>query len=367
NYENKRFDKANIDLMNQNIKFARLISVLFPIILLLINISAVAVIYFGGLQAIVGSFTLGEIMAFINYLLSTMFPMLILAMMAGQISAANASAERMIEVIDSVPRVQDKSGAIALPKIKGRVIFKDVSFSYNGNGSEPVLENINLVAEPGQTVAILGATGSGKSSLINLIPRLYDVTKGRVSIDNIDVRDVTQSSLRSQIGICLQEAVLFSGNIRDNIKYGRDDATEEDVITAAKAAQAHEFIMSFPDGYDSVIGQRGVNLSGGQKQRIAIARTLLINPKILILDDSTSVVDVETEVKIQNALWKLMKDRTSFIIAQRVSTVLGADKIVVLNGGKIVAEGNHAELMKKSPIYREIYESQLGNGGDINE
>jgi len=216
-------------------------------------------------------------------------------------------------------------------------------------------------------VAILGATGSGKSSLIHLIPRFYDVSKGRVTIDGMDIRDVTQDSLRSQIGISLQESILFSGTIRENIKFGQGDASEEDVITAAKAAQAHEFITRFPKGYDTVIGQRGVTLSGGQKQRIAIARALLVNPRILILDDSTSVVDVETEAKIHNALEEVMKNRTSFIIAQRVSTVLNADKIVVLNQGKIVAEGSHYELMQKSPMYREIYESQLGNGGLNNE
>ena len=216
-------------------------------------------------------------------------------------------------------------------------------------------------------MAILGATGSGKSSLVYLIPRFYDVTKGKVTIDDIDVKDVTQESLRTQIGISLQEAVLFSGTIRDNIKYGKHDATDEEVITAAKAAQTHEFITSFPEGYDTVVGQRGVNLSGGQKQRIAIARALLINPKILILDDSTSSVDVETEAKVQEALREVMKGRTSFIIAQRVSTVLSADKIVVLNNGKIAAEGTHSELMKTSPLYQEIYNSQLGNGGLSNE
>ena len=272
-----------------------------------------------------------------------------------------------MEILDSTPQVQDKPEAITLQPIKGRVVFENVHFSYNKNGAEPVLRDINLVAEPGQTVAVLGATGSGKTTLVYLIPRFYDATEGRVTIDGIDVRDVAQDSLRSQIGMSLQEAVLFSGTIRDNIKYGRHDAKDEEVIVAAKVAQAHEFIMGFPEGYDTVIGQRGVNLSGGQKQRIAIARALLINPKILILDDSTSAVDIETEAKVQEALRELMKDRTSFIIAQRISTVLNADKIVVLNSGRIVAEGTHAELMRTSPIYREIYESQLGDGGAVNE
>jgi ATP-binding cassette subfamily B protein len=290
-----------------------------------------------------------------------------LAMMAGQISSSTVSAERVMEIIDASAQVQDKPDAQTLKDIKGRIVFKNVDFSYNTDSSKPVLQNINLVAEPGQTVAILGETGSGKTSLINLIPRFYDVTKGKVTIDNIDVRDITQNSLRSQIGISLQEIILFSGTIRNNIKYGNPEATQEAVINAAKAAQAHEFINSFPDGYDSIVGQRGVNLSGGQKQRIAIARALLLNPKILILDDSTSFIDVETEAKIHEALEELMKTRTSFIVAQRVSTVLNADKIVVINGGKIVAEGTHHELMESSPIYQEIYNSQLGNGVNDDE
>ena len=209
-------------------------------------------------------------------------------------------------------------------------------------------------------MAILGSTGSGKTSLINLIPRFYDVTGGRVTIDGLDVRDIELSSLRSKIGISLQEAVLFSGTIRDNIRYGRNDATDEEVVAAAKIAQAHEFITEFEDGYDSMVGQRGVNLSGGQKQRIAIARAILINPKILILDDSTSAVDVETEAEIEKALRVVMRDRTSFVIAQRISTVLNADKILVLDNGKIAAEGDHKKLMETSPIYQEIYDSQLG-------
>jgi ATP-binding cassette subfamily B protein len=258
----------------------------------------------------------------------------------------------------------------------GRVAFEDVTFSYDGDGHYPVLKNINFVAEPGQMVAILGATGSGKSSLIHLIPRFYDVTAGRATIDGVDVRDVDKEALRNNIGVALQESVLFSGTIRDNIRYGRPEATDEEVIAAAKAAQAHAFITQFPDGYDTMIGQRGVNLSGGQKQRIAIARALLIQPAVLILDDSTSSVDVETEIKIQDALEDVMKSRASqeagstatvFVIAQRISTVLNADKILVLDDGQIVAEGTHGELLASSPIYREIYESQLGNGAAINE
>jgi ATP-binding cassette subfamily B protein len=268
--------------------------------------------------------------------------------------------------LDSEPEVQDRPDAEALSDVAGRVAFEDVCFSYNHGCEEPVLNGIDLVAEPGQTVAILGATGSGKSSLIHLIPRFYDVERGRVTLDGVDVRDMSLEMLRAQVGIALQEAVLFSGTIRSNIRYGNPDATDEQVVAAAKAAQAHDFISAFPDGYDTEVGQRGVNLSGGQKQRIAIARALLVQPKVLILDDSTSSVDVETEVKIEAALEELMDATTTFVIAQRISTVLNADKIVVLERGRVAAEGTHAELMASSPIYQEIYESQLGDGRVYN-
>ena len=298
----------------------------------------------------------------------SLFPMMMLGGMIGPLSAADASAARIWEVLDSTAEMQNRPNAQTLPSVTGRVTFEGVCFSYNHGSHEPVLQDVNLVAEPGQTVAILGATGSGKSSLVHLIPRFYDVEGGRVTLGGVDVRDVPLDALRAQVGIALQEVVLFRGTVRDNIRYGRPDATDEQVVAAAKAAQAHDFITAFPDGYDTLIGQRGVNLSGGQKQRIAIARALLVRPKVLILDDSTSAVDVETEAKIQAALEGLMADRTSpstplrtsFIIAQRISTVLNADKIVVLDRGRIVAEGTHAELMTSSPIYREIYESQLG-------
>jgi ATP-binding cassette subfamily B protein len=293
--------------------------------------------------------------------------MLMLGMMIGPVSAADASASRILEVLDSAADVQNRPQAQTLPDVQGRVVFEDVCFSYDGVGcQEAVLKDLNLVAEPGQEVAILGATGSGKSSLIHLIPRFYDVTTGRVTLDGVDVRDMPLDALRAQVGMALQEAVLFSGTIRDNIRYGRPDASEEEVIAAARAAQAHDFITAFPDGYDTLVGQRGANLSGGQKQRVAIARALLVQPRILILDDSTSAVDVETETRIQAALDELMVGRTSFVIAQRISTVLNADKIVVLDRGQIAAVGTHAELMASSPIYQEIYESQLGNGGPNN-
>jgi ATP-binding cassette subfamily B protein len=362
-HEAERFDEANVDLSQQSIRVTRMLSVLFPSMALIINLSMISIVWFGGQQTVLGKFTVGEIMAFINYLQSASFPLLFLAMMAGQLSAANASAQRIYEVLDFQPEVQDRPGAKPLTDVKGKVAFENVCFSYTKNCAEPVLDEINLVAEPGQTVAILGATGSGKSTLINLIPRFYEVTRGRLTIDGVDIRDVTLDSLRANIGVALQDVVLFSGAIKENIRYGRPDASEDEVVAAAKAAQAHDFIMSFLEGYDSDVGQRGVNLSGGQKQRISIARALLVKPKILILDDSTSSVDAEIEAKIQKELEKIMANRTCFVVAQRISTVLKADKIVVLDEGRIVAEGAHRELMDSSPIYREIYESQLGDRG----
>jgi ATP-binding cassette, subfamily B, multidrug efflux pump len=243
------------------------------------------------------------------------------------------------------------------------VAFENVSFSYSGDGNEPVLRGVNLVAEPGERVAILGATGSGKSTLVHLIPRFYDVTAGRVTLDGVDVRDIPLETLRAQVGVALQEAVLFSGTVRDNVRYGRPDATDEEVVAAAQAAQIHDFVQSLPDGYDTLVGQRGVNFSGGQKQRLSIARALLVCPRILILDDSTSAVDVETEGRIEAAMETLVADSTSFVVAQRISTVLAADKIVVLERGQVVAMGTHQELMASSAIYHEIYASQLGDGG----
>jgi ATP-binding cassette subfamily B protein len=364
-HEEDRFNNANIDLKNQATSVYRLMSFLMPFLFVFVNIGVLAVLYFGGQMVIQGSFTIGEILSFSNYLLSSMFPLLFIAMIASQASSAVASASRIYQVLDFEPMVQDMPGAKSIDDITGQVVFEDVSFKYNNGTSaegEPVLKNVSFAAEPGQIVALLGATGSGKSTLIDLIPRFYDVTGGRITIDGVDIREMTINSLRSQIGIALQEPILFSGTIRDNIKYGRPEASDDEVIAAAKAAQAHDFIMSSPKGYDTDVGQRGAGLSGGQKQRISIARAILVKPKILILDDSTSSVDVKTETLIQEALENVMQSRTSFIVAQRISSVLKADKILVLERGNIVAEGNHRELMDTSEIYREIYNSQLGGG-----
>ena len=361
-YERGRFGSANDEYMTESIHVMQFLAILTPGMFLLVNLGVAGVIWFGGNLSISGRLSTGEIVASVNYVTYTLFPLMMLGSMLAPLSAADASAERIWEVLDAEPDVQERPDAQPLPDVRGRVVFEDVRFSYDDAGGEPVLNGVNLAAEPGQRVAILGATGSGKSSLIHLIPRFYDVDGGRILVDDVDVRDAPLHDLRSQIGIALQESVLFSGTVRDNIRYGRPDATDEEVVAAAKAAQAHDFIVSLPGGYDSMVGQRGVNLSGGQKQRIAIARALLVEPSILVLDDSTSAVDVETEIEIEAALAERLTDSTTFIVAQRISTVLSADKIIVLDRGVVAAEGTHAELLAASPIYREIYESQLGDG-----
>jgi ATP-binding cassette subfamily B protein len=281
-------------------------------------------------------------------------------------SQASASATRIFEILDAKNEVIDQPGAQPLPAVQGKVRFNDVTFRYFSSG-EPVLSHVTFAAEPGETIALLGATGSGKTTIINLIPRFYDVSEGQVLVDGHDIREVQLESLRQQIGIVLQETNLFAGTIRDNIAFGRPDAADEEVIAAAQAAAAHDFIMSFPDGYNTPVGERGTTLSGGQKQRVAIARALLLNPRILILDDSTSSVDVATEVLIQRALDRLMEGRTSFVIAQRISTVLNADQILVLDQGAIVARGKHADLLESNPIYAEIYRSQLVEDATVAE
>jgi ATP-binding cassette subfamily B protein len=275
-----------------------------------------------------------------------------------QLGQASASAARVFEILDAKIEVTDQPGAPVLPSVQGHVRFENVTFRYFGSG-EAVLKNVSFEVKPGQAVALLGATGSGKTTIINLLPRFYDPSEGRVTIDDYDLRQVTLDSLRSQTGIVLQETTLFAGTIRDNIAFGKPEASMEEIIAAAQAAAAHDFILSFPEGYDTPVGERGTTLSGGQKQRIAIARALLLSPRILILDDSTSSVDLATEAQIQIALDTLMKGRTSFVIAQRISTVMNADLILVLDKGQIVASGRHADLLEESEIYAEIYSSQL--------
>jgi len=363
-FETTRFESANRDFTDRSIAAMQLMSSMSPVLTLFVNLGLVTVIWLGGQQVIGGELSVGQIVAFTNYLLTTMTPLIMMTMLSNVWANGIASAQRVNEVLDAVPEVQEAAGARALPDAGAlsSVAFDHAGFHYDGPDSGAVLADINLIAQPGETVAILGATGAGKTTLINLIPRFYDVTAGRVCVAGVDVRELQQDSVLGQMGVVPQETILFSGSVRDNIRYGRPDASEDAIIAVARAAQAHEFILQLPQGYDTQVAERGVNLSGGQKQRIAIARTLLTQPKILLLDDSTSSVDVETETKIQAALAEIMRGRTSFVVAQRISTVLNADRIVVLDKGRIAAQGTHAELLRSSPIYQEIYDSQLGNG-----
>jgi ATP-binding cassette subfamily B protein len=354
----ERFDAAADDYMIMILRVMRLMTFLMPTIFLLANIGQVLILYFGGSQIINGTLTLGEYQKFSLYLIFIFIPVGQLGFIITQMAQAAASANRIFEIIDAKSEVEDEPGAQPLPEIQGAVEFENVTFRYFG-GETPVLNEVNFSADPGHTVALLGMTGSGKSTVINLIPRFYDPTEGRVLIDGVDVRQVTLESLREQIGIVLQETTLFTGSIRDNIAFGRPDASLDEVISAAKAAAAHEFITTFPDGYETPVGERGTTLSGGQKQRIAIARALLLDPRILILDDSTSSVDLQTEYEIQQALDRLMIGRTSFVIAQRISTVLNADRILVLDKGRIGGVGTHEELLETNEIYADIYHSQL--------
>jgi ATP-binding cassette subfamily B multidrug efflux pump len=359
-WEQQRFGESNVLLRDANVRVGRMFAMVIPLIFTLANLGTLTVVWGGGYQLIAGHLTIGQLVAFQSYVMMAMFPMIMLGMIIMAVSQAGAGAQRIFEILDAEIEVRDRPGAIELPSIRGRVAFEDVTFRYF-HDQQPVLEDVSFVAEPGETVALFGATGSGKSTIINLIPRFYDVSSGRVTIDGYDVRDVTLESLRRQIGIVLQETTLFAGTIRENIAYGRPDASEEEIVAAAKTAEAHDFIVSFPEGYDAPVGERGAALSGGQKQRVAIARALLIDPRILILDDSTSSVDLETELRIQQALERLRVGRTSIVIAQRISTVQHADKVVVLDGGRVVAQGTHQTLMHDSPLYAEIYCSQLQN------
>ena len=360
NYERERYRSVNEELLGRNLETVRTFSNNFPFVFLLANLGTLAIILFGGLQVIGGGLTVGELVAFNTYLGFLLFPILTIGFLAAGISRAGASSQRIFEVLDAPLEVEDSPNAVPLPPVSCQVEFDDVSFRYPGDERE-ILRNISFTAEPGQTVAILGTTGSGKSTLVNLIPRFYDVTEGSVKLDRHDVRDVTLSSLRGQIGIVLQTSLLFSGPVRDNIAYGRLDATQKEIEAAARAANAHEFIRDLPQGYASVVGERGVGLSGGQRQRIAIARALLVDPRLLILDDSTSAVDAETETAIQESLDRLMREgnRTAFVIAQRASTIRDADLILVLDGGTIAAQGTHEELLSESELYNEILGSQL--------
>jgi ATP-binding cassette subfamily B protein len=363
-YETRRFAEKNASLYEQGLKLLKTFSTYFPLVFLIANLGILAVVMVGGNQVLGGQLTPGELVAFVSYQGFLLMPVVMLGFVASMLSRAEASAERVFEVLDADSDIKDMPGAVDLPPVKGAVRFDQVGFRYIGADSD-VIHGISFEAQPGQTVAILGGTGSGKSSIINLIPRFYDVTQGKITIDGHDIRRVTLDSLRSQIGIVLQETTLFSGTIRDNIAYGRPTATLEEVIQAAQVAQIDGEISALPDGYDTQVGERGVGLSGGQKQRIAIARALLVDPPILIMDDSTSSVDSQTEFRIQQALDKLRKGRTTFVIAQRISTVRDADLIIILDQGRLAAQGRHEELMQTSELYTEILESQFGDRAEL--
>lgn len=359
-HETARFGEANDALMNQTVSAMNLIALVMPLNMLILQLGIVVTLWLGGAQVKMGFVTVGQIMAFINYLLSALMSLLMVGMVLARVSRAMASAERIREVLASKPKIRDRRRTRRIDHPTGRVVFDNVSFSYGGDNHQ-ALRQVSFTAEPGQTVAILGSTGSGKSTLIHLIPRFYKASSGTVSLDGVDVREMKEEELRRLVAVALQEAILFSGTIADNIRYGRRSASEQEVLEAAQAAQADEFIRQFPDGYKTIIGQRGVNLSGGQKQRLAIARALLMNPRILILDDCTSAVDVKTEARIQEALAERVT-ATTFIVAQRISTVLAADNILVLEEGRLTGQGKHGKLLRSNEIYREIYDSQLGGG-----
>ncbi len=356
--EQAKFQDQAGGLMNQAIGVARLFTFLFPLVFFIANLGQAAILFYGGQQIIGGTLTLGEWQEFSLYLMYLFLPIAMFGMIITQMGQAAASAHRIVEILDAQSDVRDAPDARPLPAVEGRVQFERVTFRYFGGG-DPVLKEVSFEALPGQTIALLGATGSGKTTIINLLPRFYDPSEGHITIDGHDLRSVTLESLRAQIGIVLQDTTLFTGTVRDNIAFGRPEASQAQVTAAARAAAAHDFISAFPQGYDTPVGERGVTLSGGQKQRIAIARALLLEPRILILDDSTSSVDMATEAQIQQALNHLMRGRTSFVIAQRISTVVNADQILVLERGEIVARGTHAELMEESAVYAEIYNSQL--------
>ena len=364
-FEKLRFGRANQDHLEVALKAARTIAINMPLMMLVLNFSIVAVLWFGGAQTREGSLPVGDLIAFVNYLTQLLFSLLSVGMMLVAVSRAAASAVRIQEVLITEPTIESPAATGRSYIQEGGIVFDGVSLAYGGAGDEAALRELSFAIRPGQTVGIMGATGAGKTSLVSLIPRLYDPTEGRVLLDGTDVRQISATELRAQVGMVLQQAILFTGTIRDNIRYGRPDASQEQVEAAARAAQAHDFILALPEGYDTQLGQRGVNLSGGQKQRLSIARALLLRPAILILDDSTSAVDLETESRIQQALRGLMRDSTTLVIAQRISSVVEADQIIILEQGGIHAIGTHEELLRSSSVYQEIYRSQQGREEEV--
>ncbi len=365
-YEIEKFEAGHRGYLEQNLGAVRRWAFFFPLMNMITGMGTVLILWYGGREVIAGNMSLGWLVAFNQYLALLLGPLRMLGWLVNLTERASASATRVFELLDTESDIVERPGAIDLPRARGHVEFEDVWFEYAASG-DPVLRGVSFEARPGETVAILGATGSGKSTVMNLIPRFYDPHRGRITLDGHDLRDLTIESLRRNIGMVMQETFLFSAPIAENVAYGRPGATSEEIEAAAKAAQIHELIAGLPDGYDTVVGERGVGLSGGQKQRVAIARALLLNPPILILDDSTSSVDAETEHLIQEALERVMKGRTSFIIAQRLSSVRSADQVFVLDRGRIVQRGTHETLIGVPGIYREIHQLQSADSVEISE
>lgn len=366
-YEYDRYTKINTELKDINLTVNRASAGTFPLLFTVVSLALAAVTLVGGLQVIGSQLTVGELVAFSTYLAVLIMPMFAFGFLSAFVSRASVSAERIFEVLDAESEVKDKPGAISLPLVNGKVEFRHVGFKFAG-AERWTLDDVNFVVQPNSKVAIVGRTGSGKSSITNLIPRFYDPQKGEVLIDDHNIKDVTLDSLRGDIGIVLQDTILFSGTIKENIAYGKPDATDEEVMAAAKAAQAHDFITEIPDGYAAQIGERGVGLSGGQKQRLAIARALLLKPRLVIFDDSTSAVDAQTEYLIQKALQDMLNafSCTSFVIAQRFSSVRNADLILLVDNGKIVAQGTHDELLRDSALYGEILDTQFAPEREVD-
>jgi ATP-binding cassette subfamily B protein len=365
-HEIERFDQINRSYFQARLKVMNEWAKVMPTTSLLITMGTILILMVGGPLVLQGRMTVGELVAFNAYLLMLSGPVQQLAWLVNAIGESEAGAQRLLEILEHQPEIQSPAGASVLGSLSGQVEFRGVSLRYQDEKID-ALADINLSVPPNQLIALIGQTGSGKTSLVNLIPRFYDVSEGAVLVDGVDVRQAELVSLRRQIGIVLQTSLLFSDSIRENIRYGRSDATDEDIIAAAQAAQAHDFIVNFTEGYDTLVGERGVTLSGGQRQRIAIARALLMNPRILILDDSTSSVDTQTEKLIQEALDKLMEGRTTFVIAHRLATVRRADLIVVMADGRIVQRGRHAELLSQGGLYKEIYDLQLNQQNHFAE
>lgn len=362
-HEIEKFSGSNDHYMETQLRAASVWSRYFPLMEAIGNLSIVLLLGYGGFLVIEERLSPGELAAFFTLIWFIIGPIQSLGFQLNNLTQAKAAGERLLEIFDTPQHVKEKEDAMELSAIRGHVRFENVTFRYGEN--EPALYDINIDAKPNSVIALLGATGSGKSSIVQLIMRSYDVAKGRVTIDGVDVRDVTLKSLREKIGTVFQDTFLFSARIRDNIAYGNSEATMEQIISAAKVAQAHDFIMELPEGYETVVGERGLGLSGGQKQRIAIARAILMNPRILILDDATSAVDMETEMAIQSALRTIMKERTTFVIAHRIATLKSADEIIVLDQGRIVQRGTHEQLLKQPGAYKRIFDVQFSDQQEV--